>query len=357
MNCKKGWERRVLVSKFDRAFVDKHYKGHLQDILLDKERSLLPATQPYVEREIEMEKIDEEMEKVNKEIAKLKSMCFQLSEKKRDLTNGQVTERKKFIRACSREECRGFLTSQWKCGICEYYTCKECHEVKEAEHECNEDNVKTAKLLEKDTKACPGCGTGIFKIEGCSQMFCVDCHTVWDWNTGRIDKGVVHNPHFYEYQRRTGNIERQVGEVRCGREIDQAFLNVIRNNKGVFSICVQIVHIRQVEMRRYTIDRINDNMDLRILFMRNKITEEEFKVKIQKRQKESDKKREILNILDMFVQCGTEVMYRNYTEKTNTDTWCKELENLRIYTNECFLSVSDVYKSKKLQLSVNFKLM
>ena len=29
------------------------------------------------------------------------------------------TERKAFIKRCPADDCRGFLSSQWKCGLCE----------------------------------------------------------------------------------------------------------------------------------------------------------------------------------------------------------------------------------------------
>ena len=40
-------------------------------------------------------------------------------------------------------------------------------EDKKVKHECNEDIVLNIKELKKDTKPCPKCGMGIFKIDGC----------------------------------------------------------------------------------------------------------------------------------------------------------------------------------------------
>ena len=35
----------------------------------------------------------------------------------------------RFIKKCGVDECKGFLSSQWKCGLCETHSCNECHEI------------------------------------------------------------------------------------------------------------------------------------------------------------------------------------------------------------------------------------
>jgi len=60
------------------------------------------------------------------------------------------------------------LSTRWKCGLCDKYTCTECHELKsDDDHTCDPNNVATAKLLSSDTKGCPTCQTSIYKIDGC----------------------------------------------------------------------------------------------------------------------------------------------------------------------------------------------
>ena len=83
---------------------------------------------------------------------------------------------------------------------------------------CDEDKKETVKLLRQDTKPCPKCGQLIYKIQGgCDQMYCVKCHTAFSWKTGRRVNGVIHNPHYYAFQR-MGNsaVVRNPGAVVCG---------------------------------------------------------------------------------------------------------------------------------------------
>ena len=75
------------------------------------------------------------------------------------------------------------------CSICDHITCSKClqpynKDIKD--HSCNEDDIKTAKLLKKDTKYCPKCNFGITKISGLKNSiseyfflkFCLQFHVI-----------------------------------------------------------------------------------------------------------------------------------------------------------------------------------
>ena len=171
-NCAKNWSRKFLAETFTKKFMNTKYKEHREKKLFDEQRALLPATQPLVERIIKGERLTNKIEEINKEIRRLHYETYRLNREKQELIlNTNKNERRHFIKACPDEGCRGFLSSQWKCGICEKWTCNKCHIIigidKEAEHNCSETDVATAQFINNDTKSCPTCGTGIHKIEGC----------------------------------------------------------------------------------------------------------------------------------------------------------------------------------------------
>ena len=51
MSCHKAWSRDTLVSNFTSKFVTKTYKERREALLNEREKALMPATQPYVELE------------------------------------------------------------------------------------------------------------------------------------------------------------------------------------------------------------------------------------------------------------------------------------------------------------------
>jgi hypothetical protein len=363
--CRKEWNRKFLSENFTKKFMSNTYKTYLEKILLDEQRALLPATQPIVEMQLETERID-------REISELRNEILGLSKIRSTIAQAPAT-RRIFIRACTDAECRGFLSTQWKCGICEKYTCNKCHEIigrnRETVHTCDPDNVATAELLNNDTKACPTCGVGIYKIEGCDQMFCTMCHTAFSWRTGRLETH-IHNPHYFELMRRTGgNIQRNHLEVICGREIDHHFirqLNMEMNTKKIPSsqngyisdLCRIVVHNQYDLMPRYQVDHVLDHQDLRVQYLRKYIGEIEFKTRLQRMDKKTKVKREIYDILDVVHNAVTDILYRYSDTITNMETTydllsyeknaeinklIQEIPEIIKYANECLNQVTMTY--------------
>lgn len=47
------------------------------------------------------------------------------------------------------------------------------------------DNA-TLELLNSETKSCPNCKSWISRTEGCKKMFCIQCHTYFDYESGSV---------------------------------------------------------------------------------------------------------------------------------------------------------------------------
>ena len=172
-SCGRAWTRKFIREVFTLVFINGPLKQHREQLLFDRERALLPATQPIIEGKIACAKIDRQIDDIRREVSQLHAQISELYRERTNISTNprRSNERAAFIRACPDEDCRGFLSTQWKCGICEKWTCPDCHIIKgytrDAVHTCDPDDLATAQLLSNDTKPCPKCATGIFKIDGC----------------------------------------------------------------------------------------------------------------------------------------------------------------------------------------------
>jgi len=375
---------------------------------------------------------------------------------------GQLSEaskraRTQFIRACPIETCRGFLSQQWKCGLCNVYTCSKCNVPKcnvpkcnvpkinvkkqqassdaaatstnevatnevatnevatnevatnevatnevaettdpEDDHVCNPDDVATAELLAKDTKPCPQCGTGIFKIDGCDQMWCTECRTAFNWRTGQLETGHFHNPHYFEYQRRMGTNVRNILDMPCNAMqpdqyhgvlyhlVNTVVNNLDRENRGLkplsretkqilqtrtIDYSVSIEHFANRILPRYRPDAIQDNLELRVQYLTEQITKEEFKSALSREAKQFNKKLEIGQVIQTVVFGMSDILtrlvnflreIRDTTKRQNADIddvekmfgMFSEIDALIDYANECLEFICKQYKLTRVAIFV-----
>lgn len=237
MNCKITFTRHTLVSMLGITYITKDFQKIQNKIRIDRQISKLSTFQEKAKTELLIEKESKELEDLCKIINEKKKIIRNLY----DITKFPVTK-KNYIRPCSVKDCRGFLSANYKCELCNITTCSDCLEPKLDDHVCNEDLKATATLIKKDTKNCPKCGMGIYKIDGCDQIWCSLCQTAFSWKTGIIETGRIHNPHYYEFLRKqnNGEIPREeelVARVNCqNRQLDNVILrncnSIYKNNKN-----------------------------------------------------------------------------------------------------------------------------
>ena len=87
----------------------------------------------------------------------------------------------------------------------------------------------------------------------------------------------------------------------------------------------------------------------------NEITEEKFKVILQQNDKKHQKNREIHNLLQMFHDSSTDILFRFRIEAEKRDYQFEmevldELIPLIEYVNECFVEISKTYNSVLLHI-------
>lgn len=378
MSCKKEFSNQFFYDNFTKTFINKKYKNHRQKILFEREKYLLPATQPEVEKIYKKERLYKQIKDIRKLIDELKTEEDRIRTKifDIDVIKSEEKEEEKattYVCPCPNNECRGFLSTKYKCGICNIQACVECREIKKEDHTCDPNILESVKEIKKTTRDCPNCRTLIFKISGCDQMYCTQCHIAFSWRNGRVEKGMIHNPHYFEYLRNNGDVPRNPNEDRCGGLPNIWFLNnlqfrvpldkpVLRfhrpEHKIVGDLLAQIYrevrHIREVEIQALpTVLDNQTNMDLRISFLLKEITEEEFKVKLQRKEKERTKKLEYREVLEMYVNVIQDLFYELEQTK-NYEKFLEEEKKVISYVDRGVNSINQKYNSNLKKINAIF---
>lgn len=416
MSCKVQFSHRFLVATLKAAFVNKAYRQHMQKLLFERQLALLPATQPIAEARRRDDAIRAEHNRLQLEVARwerkqaeLQVRLHSLDESSPEHTtlqtqvlemfqhvlkcqrqlrehdkvyarmlSGDLPEvaRQSFVRKCPADNCKGFLSTQWKCGLCDTYSCKECHDhIGEhsllESHKCDADKVATAKLLATDTKNCPKCATPIFKISGCDQMYCTQCHTAFSWRTGLVETGVIHNPHYFAYLRslqqdRDQDIPRQPGDNACADAYGDDAIGNVTDTWRIQMACTRHslvlptelleffdkqLHIRLVDIPNHTFDLDGACQNARVSYLLNKHTAAQFSKKIYKFHKESQRSTEQRQIIETELAVAGD-LWNKLLASLNFDKprfiacfheITDEIDGLRRYLNNEFALVAKVY--------------
>ncbi len=226
------------------------------------------------------------------------------------------------IKPCPVNNCIGYLSTQWKCNTCEQYTCRHCRvavgSVRDMDaHTCDTDMMENVRVIAANTKPCPSCGVPIMKSQGCSQMYCTQCHTAFDWGTLKITRGIIHNPHYYEYQnaRAGGVLRRQLGDLPCGGLPDWTTIPDDLTSGIVLMHHASVGHYLAVAegLRPPT---GNVNVDIAIKFVSGDITEVKWKTLLQRREKKAVCDALYRELLQSYTELITDVLQRGVQQHT-----------------------------------------
>jgi hypothetical protein len=420
-SCGKTWTDAFISKNLNKSFMNTQYKIHIENLLVEQEKSLLPETQNMLLEQKtrknivclhrQIRHIKENIKNVQNEwefgwlshfiseseyLNKLETFKKDFKKERRETLESKLKieedilesldktrpkpeekKRKAFIKKCSRDECRGYLSSAYKCGMCDYWFCPDCYELKgqtrDSDHTCDPAILATVQILEKETKRCPNeaCSVTIYKIDGCDQMWCTECHTAFSWKTGEIEKNKIHNPHYYEYMRNTGQqLPREEFRGNCelnfvltDKDIDKMkniFINKIPLVGYLTNIDRNCLHLVQYDLPKY--NRNHSNEKLRISYLNGEITEEYFKRIVQQKHKKRkvDKEKHFIievvsqTILQILIRFKTHFLANTNVDKKESLVILDELEHLKEYANTCFHNIARIYSVTPLKFSPSF---
>jgi hypothetical protein len=372
MHCKEVWTLEFVAQVTPKSFYGNKYRDRRADLLVDREMAMMPATQVlyeqqravkdihdlYKDRLYDIEVRNKCLERMIEDNKRKRGLIRREKFRKLDgLTRNKKTtdkEVKQFVRECPVEECRGFLSTGLKCGVCKIRACKDCHEVKEEEHTCDPDTVATVKMLSDQTKPCPGCRARIVKVSGCNQVWCTQCKTAFSWTTGKIETGVIHAPDYYDYVRSLngGRMPRNHLDRPCGGQMPTPWrcneyvaqysdLNI--DFSDAHRLIGHITHDTLGGMQPATVPM--ENSDLRIKYLGAELDKKKFRSSLKKIQKKREKEGELHKILTDFVGIVTTYFVNVEAQPAQVDDWWRGMIAQRDRTNAALRSLGYRYSN------------
>jgi len=365
-SCRKAWSRDFLSEHFPKNFWMTEFRKKREVDLFNSEKTYLPPLQKEAEKIIKLDKIKQDNEELKALLQKNDANEDQLVKDQRRIKN-ELTEKYDKNVALHRQiynkvvllektapvmkcpmNCRGFLDEKYNCGLCLSTVCKDCHQKKDEEHKCNPNEVATITELKKSTKPCPKCQIRIYKTDGCDQMFCISCHTAFSWNTGRVETGIVHNPHYFEALR-AGNIvdhRHRVHQGECGAlpniHAIRAFLKGVsaKIQDDIYRKYQRIVHHRSVTML-HILEQPDENVD-RLKYLTGKYDEETFKQKLYIKHAKNERIRDEREIMESYLSISEE-MFRALSYD-NIEQTMKQMESLKDMTHAAICNLDTKHK-------------
>jgi hypothetical protein len=400
MFCKEVIQDDFIAKNTAKTFYNT-YSKHKRLQMFKREESLLPETQEKAERERKAREIETIFSFLKKEIKILEKELITLRhnlnfeedliirrikkeeiKRRKKIINGKINEmssmynniiilrdfenlpqvfeeeKMKYLRPCPDNNCRGFLSSAYKCGTCEKYFCSDCHILKNSRddktHICDEGIKASIKMISLDSKPCPKCSCLIYRTEGCSLMWCVKCHTQFDWNTLKIKNGYNHNPEYFKYLRENGkNIPRNPYDntPTCNDIPGYYTINSILEPYGIISR----VWDRIYRYRLHVIDivlsslperiEIIDTTDLRVKYLLSDIDKKQWEKIFLMRIKKNEINHERYKVIDTYCNVIKDI-FLNFIENKCVHTFRKTCTSIKDYTNEQLKKINEKYGSK-----------
>lgn len=371
MQCRKPWTAAQLrACGFTQQFINGPLRIARESQLWDREQSLLPAAQEYVQSKKYVETVlrpayhdaVRAMNAANATLQDAEADLARLAAAAGGVVGGAGAHGGKgqaapaYLQRCPVGDCLGFVARHTgQCGLCAMVLCTKCRVVLSsgdggkvpvdsaaagviADHVCDETTVAEVAAMATNTKPCPSCAAPIFRVAGCDQMFCTICHTAFSWSRGTIEKTTtIHNPHYFEWLRQRGSdAGRDAGAAACGRlRLQNEWVRWYPDGSRLETIHQMVVHLEHTTL--YRPDAITEartqvavlNFEDRTRYLSKKLDAAEYKRRLFLRERALARHQDMHNIMQVLLTVLKDIFHRMANAKPahlkyGTKSWANQ---------------------------------
>lgn len=197
-------------------------------------------------------------------------------------------------------------------------------------------------------------------------MFCTQCTVAFSWRTGTVvTNGVIHNPHYYEWMRRTrGEVPRQPGDVPCGglvraHDLESAMrrhgcsAEVTRTLRVIHRLTQHVLHVDLPDLRRLVggdAAAERRNADLRLKYLLNQIDEQEWRTRLQQREKKRERAFAVCQVYDMFTAAATDIFRALVATNILPHEAVDQLHQLQAFSDEGLTAIAKRFNMRVKRL-------
>lgn len=339
-SCRHPWEEADCQRHLGRTYHTKVQRPRVRQRLLLREMSRLTEAQPYARRERQRRFLREEIRRLHVETRDHGRwellQDVRVAQRTLQLLNTSTVDTPENsshpLMRCPWEGCRGVVSGDERCNMCERRTCVRCGNPAHPGTGCSQDDLSSITVIRQMTRPCVSCGIPSARVEGCPVMWCPQCHVFWHWEHRRIIETRNHVPHNPDHRdwlaEHQGQRMREVQDLPCGGFPDANLLHnaILRGNvdRNVpYSIMyagapqlltmMETLLVAQTDLRLRYPRTVNDEplLQLRVEFLLGDFSSEDaYSKAIERHERNKVKKQELGFLLETFVLSGLDLIQR-----------------------------------------------